>query len=152
MKVVLTCERKNIQKQKTYNMKKISAAAIIAVILSAGLSLQTKAQAKAVYIENLSTVTATANVPVILSETPVYNKAGKLMYTVKRYGESALPKDISRMVRNEFYDFDIIGVEEVSFPSDNNSVYFVHIGNDKKLETVKVYNGEADVINEYKKG
>jgi hypothetical protein len=37
-------------------------------------------------------------------------------------------------------------------PSDNNSTYFVHIASDKKLKTVRVYNGESEVIKEFKKG
>jgi len=133
-------------------MKKISLAAIIAVMLSAGLAIQTQAQTKAVNIERLDEATVNLKNPVNITETPVYNKAGKLLYTVKRYDESALPKEISRMVRNQFYDFDITGVEEVILPSDTNSIYLVHIGNENKLKTVRVYNGGLEVINEYKKG
>lgn len=133
-------------------MKKISLAAIFAVVLSAGFTLQTQAQYKAINIEDLSAATLNVKAPVKLTEMPVYNKAGKLVYTVKRYEASALPIEINRMVRNQCYDFDIIGVEEVAFPSNNNSIYFVHIENDKKLKTVKVYNGESEVIKEYKRG
>lgn len=133
-------------------MKKISLAAILAVMLSAGLTLQTKAQTKTVDIENFSKKTISEKAPAAITETPIYNKAGKLLYIVKRYDETALPKDISRMVRNEFYDFDIVGVEEVVIPSNSNSIYFVHIASDKKLKTIKVYNGESEVMNEYKKG
>lgn len=121
-------------------------------MLSAGLTLNTNAQTKAVNIENFNTKNVNENAPVILSETPVYNKAGKLIYTVKRYDESDLPKDISGLVRNEYYDFDIVGVEEVVVPSNNSSIYLVHIANDKKLKTIRVYNGESEVIKEFKKG
>ena len=133
-------------------MKKISLAAIIAVMLSAGFSLQTKAQTTSINIESVSTTSKEIKTPVSITETPFYNKAGKLLYTVKRYDESSLPKGISRMVRNTYSDFDIIGVEEIVLPSDNNSIYMVHIGNDKKLKTIRVYNGESEVMNEYKKG
>ncbi len=132
-------------------MKKFFLAASIAVLLSAGLT-QTQAQTNSVNIENLSTASVNTKKPVIINEMPVYNKAGKLLYTVKRYDESALPKEISRMVRNQFYDFDILGVEEVVIPHNNNSVYFVHIGNEQKLKTIKIYNGESEVMNEYKRG
>ena len=98
----------------------------------------------------------TANNVSSVSETgtamPIYNKAGKLAYTVKRYTEAGLSKDISRLIRNQFYEFDIIGVEEVIPASNDNSIYFVHIGNEKEIKTIKVYNGEAQVIKEYKKG
>ena len=132
-------------------MKKISLAAII-LMLSAGLTLNTQAQTKAVNIESFNAKTIGEKAHAISTETSIYNKAGKLLYTVKRYEESALPKNISRMVRNEFYDFDIMGVEEVVLPSNSNSIYFVHIANDKNLKTVRVYNGESEVIKEYIKG
>ena len=132
-------------------MKKSFLAVIIAVALSAGLTSKTSAQTKTVSIENFNTENV-VKTSAVINETLVYTKAGKLQYTVKRYESSALPTDISRMVRNQFINFDIIGVEEVVIPSDNNSVYFVHIANDKKLETVKVYNDDFEVINEFKKG
>jgi len=133
-------------------MKKLSLAAIIAVVLSTGLTVQTKAQISTANIENFDKITIGLKNPVNITETPVYNKAGKLLYTVKRYEESALPREISRMVRNQFYNFDITGVEEVILPSDTNSIYLVHIGNAQNLKTVRVYNGESGVISEYKKG
>ncbi len=131
-------------------MKKTFLAIIIAAALSAGLTSKTSAQTTAVGIENFNT--GNVKTSAVITETPVYNKAGELQYSVKRYEESALPAEISKMVRNQFTNFDIIGVEEVVIPSDNNSVYFVHIANNKKLETVKIYNDDFEVINEFKKG
>lgn len=130
-------------------MKKISLAGII-LLFSAGLTLSTNAQSKTVNIEDISTINTVAKTPVTIM--PVYNKSGKLLYTVKRYEAAALPKAVSRLVANEYDDFDIAGVEEVVLPSDKNSIYLVHIANDKKLKTVRVYNGESEVIKEYKKG
>lgn len=134
-------------------MKKFLLPAIIALTFTTGLVMQTNAQAKSVKpvyfnltANNVSTVSETG------TAMPVYNKAGKLAYTVKRYGEAGLAKDISRLIRNQFYQFDIIGVEEVVPASNDNSVYFVHIGNEKELKTIKIYDGESEVIKEYKKG
>ena len=132
-------------------MKKISLAAII-LLLSAGLTLTTQAQTKAVNIEYLTAANISEKAPVALTVTPVYSKSGKLLYTVKRYEAAGLPKAVRRLMINEYEDFDIVGVEEVVLPSDNNSAYFVHIANDKKLKTVRVYNGESEVIKEFKKG
>lgn len=131
-------------------MKKISVAAII-LLLSAGLTLSTHAQTKTVNIENFVT-NMSAKTPAAIVATPIYNKAGKLMYSVKRYQSESLPKNVRRMVENEFENYDIAGVEEIMLPSDNNSIYLVHIANDKKLETVRVYKGESEVIKAYKKG
>lgn len=131
-------------------MKRIFLAATV-LLLSAGLTLSAHAQTKAVNIENFST-NISDKIAAAIVATPVYNKAGKLMYTVKRYQSESLPKNVRRMVENEFEDYNIAGVEEIVLPSDNNSIYLVHIANDKKLETVRVYKGESEVIKEYKKG
>jgi hypothetical protein len=138
---------------KIITMKKLSMIAI-AVMLSAGaiFSSNIQAQTKSVNLENFDAITNVAKNPGSITETPIYNKKGKLLYSVRRYDETGLPKDIDRLVRNQYVDFDIIGVEEVVIPSGSNSIYFVHIANDKKLETVKVYNGESEIVNEYKKG
>ncbi len=133
-------------------MKKISLAAIFAVMLSAGLTLNVQAQTKAVNIENFGEKIANEKTPAAITVTPIYDKAGKLLYTVKRYESAGLPKEVSRMITNGFSNFDISGVEEVVLPLNNNSIYFVHIANNKNLKTVKVYNGDSEVINEYRKG
>jgi len=132
-------------------MKKFLLPAIIA-IFSTGFVMQTNAQAKSVKPDYFNLTATNVNAVNSTAVMPVYNKAGKLSYTVKRYDETGLPKDISRTVRNQFYEFDIIGVEEVVPASNSSSTYFVHIGNDKQLKTIKVYNGETEVIKEYKKG
>ena len=134
-------------------MKKFLLPAIIAITFTTGLVMQTSAQAKSVkpaYFNLPAKNVSSANDAV--AAMPVYNKAGKLAYSVKRYEEKGLPKDISRLIRNQFYEFDIIGVEEVVPASNDNSIYFVHIANEKEIKTIKVYNGESEIIKEYKKG
>jgi len=76
-------------------MKKITLAAIIVVTLSAGLTLQSKAQTKTANIEALS-ITSVKTIADIKS-TPVYNKNGKLLYAVKRYEAAALPGNVRRI-------------------------------------------------------
>ncbi len=131
-------------------MKKISLAAILAVMLSAGLSLQTKAQTKTVSIENFNINTA-STIPVNIAGTSHYDKDGQLLYVIRRYNATSLPENITSIIKNRYNNYTIAGVEEVAIPS-SSSVYFVHITNDKKLKTVKVYNGNTEVINNYIKG
>ncbi len=151
LQILLTCERKIVQnqKQKLYNMKRIFLAATIAIMLVAGLSTKTQAQTTSANIEVLN---ADVTTPVKFSETPFYNKAGELLGTVKRYGASGLSKEISMMITNQFPDYTVIGVEEVTIPSEKTRVYYVHIGNDKKLQTVRIANGESEVTDKYRRG
>lgn len=125
-------------------MKKNFLIAMSAIFLAAGLSLSADAQTKPVNVENISAPNKTG--------TPVYDKKGKLLYAVYRYDVKGLPKDVRLLVKSEYYDYSIIGIEEVQIPGNNSSVYFVHVQNEDKLKTVKVYNGETELINEFKKG
>ena len=129
-------------------MKKILLAVILSTALATGFST-TQAQTKAVYIENFDVVNSNVKTAVI-NETPFYNKAGKLLYTVKRYDASGLTKQVSRAILNQYNDFDIVGVEEITVPNQA-SVYFIHLANETKLKTIKVINGESTEVNNYKR-
>lgn len=133
-------------------MKNLSLAAIAALVLSAGFTTQSKAQTSTVSIENLATPVSVVKAETVITETPYYGKNGKVEYIVKRYRQNDLPEDVNNLVRKQFYNFDITGVEEVASALNNNSIYFVHVANDKKLITVKVFNGETEVLNVYDNG
>jgi hypothetical protein len=133
-------------------MKKNFLIAMSTVILAAGLVLSAGAQTKIVSLENFSNKISAEKTTGTATETSVYDKKGRLLYSVKRYDETQLPKDVRSLVKSEYYDYSIVGVEEVIVPSNPNGIYFVHVQNENKLKTVKVYNGETELVNEFKKG
>src|SRR5215471_11364253 len=119
----------------------VTLSAIIVVLIAA---VSVNAQSKTVNLENISATDK--------SETQIYDKKGKLLYTVYRYEENELPKEIRSTVKREYYDYDIVGVEEVQTPGNASSVYFVHVQNDSKLKLIKVYDGTTELVKEYKRG
>ncbi len=131
-------------------MKKIFLAAVTALMLSTGIASVTNAQTKTVSIENFNTETP-VSAQAISAETPYYDKAGNLVYVVRRYMGTALPEGITSIIKNTYADYAIVSVEEVAIPS-SSSVYFVHVANDKKLKTIRVHDGNSEIISEYKKG
>ena len=133
-------------------MKKIFVSAIMVAALSTGFALKTRAQIPLVNIEVLSTENADVTAPVNFSETLMYNNAGELLGSVKRYDASHVSADISSIINNRYRNFNIVGVEEVTIPSEKTRVYYVHISNDKNLATIKVLNGESELISKYKRG
>jgi putative heme degradation protein len=124
-------------------MKRKFFVMMSAVAFAMLLTIGGHAQSKTVNLENLS-----AN----KTETQVYDKKGKLVYSVYRYDATELPADVKSLVRSEYYDYDIAGVEEVQTPGDASSIYFVYVQNDSKLKIVRVYNGETELVKEYKRG
>ena len=84
--------------------------------------------------------------------TQVHDKKGKLLYSVKRYNESQLPKDVRSLVRSQYYDYNITGVEEITVPGEEKSIYMVHLQDDTNIKIVKVYDGALEVTGEYIRG
>ena len=125
-------------------MKKNFLTAMTTLILAAALSISVSAQTKTVNLENISISNKT--------EIQIHDKKGKLLYSVYRYDATGLPSEIKSLVKREYYDSNIAGVEEVQTPGDANSIYFVHVQNDSKLRLVRVYNGETELLKEYKRG
>lgn len=76
-----------------------------------------------------------------------YNKKGKLMSTIRIYNETVLPKNIRKIVKSTFYDFDIVSVAELSL--SNNLVYFIKIQDETSLKTVRVIDNDMEVIEDF---
>ncbi|HWB28622.1 MAG TPA: hypothetical protein VG738_24280 [Chitinophagaceae bacterium] len=122
-------------------MKKIitiALSAVIAVTMSA-----TSVHANAATV-NASVKSATS--------TEVHDKNGKLLYSVKRYDESQLSREVKSIIHSQYADFDIAGVEEIVVPGMEKSIYIIHLQNETSLKTVKVYDGEIEVTGNYKRG
>jgi len=76
-----------------------------------------------------------------------YDKKGHWVYTILTYGEDRLSDDVRRLVRTNYYDFNISWVKEVN--EAQNVVYVVHMENAKAWKDVAVQDGEIRVLNEF---
>ena len=79
----------------------------------------------------------------------VYDKKGSWKYTVSYYAEKNLPADIRAIVKPAYYDYTISRVEEVH--ANDKIVYFIHVQNESRLKTVKICEGEMDLIEDLPK-
>ncbi|MES2645922.1 MAG: hypothetical protein V4717_03525 [Bacteroidota bacterium] len=75
-----------------------------------------------------------------------YNDNGKYLYTIKRHTEKQLPKEIRHMVKTTYYDYAIIGAEEVLI--DNKTIFLVHIKFDKYSKTIRIDENTMEAIEE----
>ena len=121
-------------------MKKIITIAVIALLLF-GLNRIHAAPA-----------TAEAASAKTITSTEVHDKKGKLLYSVKRYSESQLNRTIKSLVRSQYAEYDIVGVEEIIVPGTTESIYMVHLQDETHIKVVRVYNGETEVTGSYKRG
>ena len=78
-----------------------------------------------------------------------FGKRGTWLYTIKRYGEKVLPKDVREQVKISYYDFNISHIDEVHVPGQENSIYIIHIRDNKTFKTLRICDKEMEVIGEY---
>lgn len=79
-----------------------------------------------------------------------YNKKGEWISTIKSYDETLLSKEIANAVMTQFLGYSIVHVIEIHTKKVN--LHLVKIENKYLLKTVRVINGEMDVLEEYRKG
>ena len=78
-----------------------------------------------------------------------YGKRGTWLYTIKRYGEKNLPKDVRAHVKSIYYDYTISHIDEVHVPRQENSIYIIQLRDNKNFKTLRVCDQEMEVIGEY---
>ena len=87
-----------------------------------------------------------------ITSTDVRDKNGKLVYQVKRYTEDQLNRQVKSVVHSQYAAFDITGVEEIIVPGTKENIYLVHLQDDTQIKIVRVYNGETQETETYKRG
>lgn len=83
--------------------------------------------------------------------TSAYDKKGNLVYTIERHTAVNLLKNVMDIVKESHYDYYISGMEKVDIPGFN-TVYIVHIEDQKTIKTLRVSNGEVQVMQDFERG
>jgi hypothetical protein len=76
-----------------------------------------------------------------------YNKQGKNVAMIRYYTEDKLPNEVRHPVKTTYYDFNIFLVIEVTV--GNQTAYLVKIEDKACTKTIRVMNGEMNVIEEF---
>src|ERR1700720_4575357 len=75
-----------------------------------------------------------------------FDKKGNRMFTIAYYGEKGLPAAVRSQVKSVYYDYTIQTVEEVRLPE--KKVYLIDLRDPTSLKTVRVADGEMEVISD----
>jgi hypothetical protein len=78
-----------------------------------------------------------------------YNLKGNWQYTILYYEEKNLPSEVRSIVKRTYYDYRITGIEEVH--ESELPIYVVHIDNESTSKKLIVYDGEMQMLEEFKK-
>jgi hypothetical protein len=79
----------------------------------------------------------------------VYDKKGNWRFTVSYYDEKNLPAEIRAIVKPVYYDYTISRIEEVH--ANDKVIYIVHVQNNSSLKTLRVCEGEMELIEDFTK-
>jgi hypothetical protein len=83
--------------------------------------------------------------------TSAYDKNGDWLYTIERHTAVSLLKDIMDIVKDSYSNYSITGMEKVDRPG-HNTVYVVHIEDRNSIKTLRVRNGEVELMQDFQRG
>jgi len=69
-----------------------------------------------------------------------YNKRGVWQYNLCTYMESGLPSNLRNMVRQQYYNYEILVC--YTYETNGGTVYIIKMDDGKTLKTVKILNNE----------
>jgi hypothetical protein len=76
-----------------------------------------------------------------------YDIKGNWLLTIACYGESKLPPDTRAALKSVYPDYTILTVEEIQMPE--RTIYQADIVCNKNWKTVRIYDGEMEVVNDF---
>jgi len=85
------------------------------------------------------------------TETKVmYDLKGNWHSTLRTYNEDKMPFDVRDLVKSTYYDFNIMVVYEITHT--DNVTYILKIQDSKTIKTLRVRDGNMEVIGDYTRG
>jgi len=75
-----------------------------------------------------------------------YTSRGQWVYTIRRYHEKQLPHDIRHLVKSTYYDYSITSIDEVEQYNLSNIVYVIYLEDDTSYTTLRVCDGDMEVM------
>lgn len=79
-----------------------------------------------------------------------YNLKGNWLHTIRYYDEKKLAPAIRHIVKSTYYDYTILQIAEVSF--SDQTVYMIYVQDETYLKTIRVFDGEMEVVQTYTRG
>lgn len=87
-----------------------------------------------------------------VSQYIYFDKKGHWTGYLKVYNEDKMPKDIRKMIKQEYYDYKILAVQEVEIHQPISiPTYIVTVEDDKNIKLIRIQNSEMDVYKEFKR-
>jgi len=79
-----------------------------------------------------------------MNNTALYKKNGALIYQISYGHEKDLPKEVRRIVKSNYIDFNI--VQAINVKEDNRDIWVVNLEDDRKLIITRIEEGELEEV------
>ena len=80
-----------------------------------------------------------------------YDKKGNWVYTIERYSTDNLAKNVMDAVKENFGNYFIRSIEKVEQRGEQ-TVFVVHAEDSISMKTLKIVNGEVELVQDFVKG
>jgi hypothetical protein len=85
-----------------------------------------------------------------MNNRALFKKNGVLIYQISYGHETNLPKEVRRLVKSNYIDFNI--VQAINVKEDNRDIWVVNLEDDKKLIIARVEDGSLEEVSNLNKG
>ena len=79
-----------------------------------------------------------------MNNTALYKRNGALVYQISYGHENDLPKEVRRIVKSNYIDFNI--VQAINVKEDNRNIWVVNLEDQTKLIITRVEEGELEEV------
>jgi len=79
-----------------------------------------------------------------MNNTALYKKNGALVYQISYGHENNLPKEVRRIVKSNYVDFNI--VQAINVKEDNRDIWVVNLEDDTKLIITRIEEGALEEV------
>src|SRR4051812_15627067 len=84
-----------------------------------------------------------------LNNRVLFHKNGSIVYHIKYGGEKNLPKEVRRLVKSNYVDYNII--KAINVQEDQRDIWVVNIEDNQKFVIVRVEGGELEEVSNLNK-
>lgn len=81
----------------------------------------------------------------------LFSKNGRLIYSISYGSEKDLPADLRKIIKREYYDYDITMAIEVKVKEQDRNIWVVNMEDDTTYLTIRVEDGEMEQVQEFEK-
>lgn len=78
-----------------------------------------------------------------------YDSKGNWLYNMRTYAEQHLPVAVRKIIKGEYYDYNIM--QSVEITKSSGVIYFVNLANETHFLKLKVYDGQMEEVEAFER-